>query len=189
MTHRGRILIATLLLLLAGTAQAGVNVLGGVTLPQKRWGDLAKPGPHVGLEIAVPVIPSLLSVGGQAMLSRNELDLDVLPVAPPEDHSARWYTGELLGIARLQLPLTGAHVKAGLGVISYRYDADGDSWADIEDTTRFVGALGAGMDLGGLELQAMFHVVKYDEDADFPDNQDEVDTNFSFYTVSAALGF
>jgi len=189
MLHRGRILTIALLLLTAGAAQAGVSVLGGVTLPQSNWGDIAKPGPHVGLEVTVPMIPSLLSVGGEALLSRNALDMDVVPASVPDDYSARWYTGQAMGIAKLQLPLTGLHAKAGFGVISYRYDADGEGWDDIPDQTRIVGAVGAGMSVATLEIQALYHVVKWDEDADYPESLDEVDTDFSFFTVSAAFGF
>ncbi|HPF34071.1 hypothetical protein KDK88_06505 [bacterium] len=188
MLHRGRILTIALMLFVAGAAQAGVSVLGGVTLPQANWGDLAKPGPHVGVEITVPMIPSLLSVGGEALLSRNVLDIEALPYSVPEGNTARWYTGEAMGVAKLQLPLTGLHAKAAFGVITYRYEAEGEGWFDIPDQTRIVGAVGAGLSVSSLEIQAMYHVVKWDEDADYPESLDEVDTNFSFFTVSAAFG-
>lgn len=188
MTHRGRILFATLLLL-AGTAQAGVSVLGGVTLPRQNWDLIADAGPHVGLEITVPLIPSLLSVGGQTLLSRNELATADLPYAVPDDLGGRWYTGELLAIGKLQLPLTGLHARVGLGIIDYRYDAEGALGDDYEGQTRWVAAVGAGFALAPLEIQAMYHVVKWDEDAEVPETLDDVDTDYSLLTVSAAFGF
>ena len=180
MTSMKRALTATLILAVLGAtpALAGVSLFAGATLPQEDFKDVADNGLHGGLEMTVPIIPSLLSVGGQGSISYNAWK--------GNDVAADWYTGEVLGIAKLSVPITGLYVKAGLGF--NRYSVSSDDF-DYESETHLCGAIGAGMDMTVFDLNVMYHVVKWDTDADAPETLEEVDVSYSYFTASVGFGF
>ncbi len=167
----------------ATTAQAGISVFAGATLPSGEAFDaITKPGGHLGLELTLPVIPSFISVGGQASLSRNTWE-------DPWGDTA-FYTGEALAIGKVYLPMTGLFGKVGLGF--NRYSVTSDDEIEYESSTHLAGAIGAGISFTGLELNAMYHLVKWDDDAENPgsiEDLENMDDNYSYFTVSAAFGF
>ncbi len=176
----------------AGIAQAGVNVFAGMTLPQETFDIVAKEGYHAGAEITIPIIPALLSVGGRATLSMNDFDFSDFP--GHEDMSRTWYTGEVLGIAKLSLPITGLYAKIGVGFNRYQIskikELPGDT--EYESETQLALAAGGGMSFFGLDLCGMYHVVQWDETVDDPDSlQDleEINRDYSYWTVSVGFGF
>lgn len=185
------LLIAAVILTVATAAQAGLSVFGGITQPRNNWDDFAKPGPHVGLELSVPVIPALLSIGADVMVSRNVFEIDEV-LQNPDNLTATWYTAEAMGIAKVHLPLTGLYGKAGFGFTKFNFDSDDDAWNDYFSQRRMVGAVGVGFDLTIIDVCAMYHVVKWDEDAPLPETLDElqdVNDDYSFITVSGMLSF
>ncbi len=164
----------------ATTALAGTSAFVGVTQPQKAWGDVADNGLHAGLELTAPAIPALLSLGAQASISRNATSFGY------PDESATWYTGEVLGIAKLSIPITGVYAKVGLGFNHYQVTGDD---LDYDSQTHLAGAVGAGWNVMMLDLNVMYHVVKWDTDAPNPGSIDEVDDNYSYFTASVGFGF
>lgn len=164
----------------AMTAQAGTSAFVGATLPQKAWGDVADNGLHAGLELTAPVVPALLSLGAQASISRNATNFGYA------DESASWYTGEVLGLAKVTIPITGVYAKVGLGF--NRYSVSGDD-LDYDSETHLAGAVGAGWNVMMLDLNVMYHVVKWNTEDPNPGSVDEVDVNYSYYTVSVGFGF
>ncbi len=186
MTSTNKVILTVLMMTtaLAVTAQAGPSVFAGATLPQESWGDVADPGGHLGLELTVPVVPMLLSLGAQTSLSRNAFDFSASPAQ--SDFSATWYTAEVLGIAKLTVPITGVYVKVGLGFNHYRVSGDD---IDYDSETHLAGAAGAGWNIMMLDVNVMYHVVKWDMESANPENLDEVDVNYSYFTASVGLGF
>lgn len=175
-----------------GISQAGINIFGGLTLPQETFGTVAKNGYHAGAELTVPIIPSLLSVGGRATFSLNNFDFDDFPLH--QDLSRTWYTGELLGIAKVSLPITGVYAKLGVGLNRYQISTIEELPGDEEYTseTHLAIAAGAGMSLFGLDLCGLYHVVKWDESVDDPDSVEDLQNlnrDYSYWTFSVGLGF
>jgi len=185
-------IVSILLLGTAGFAQAGLNVFGGLTLPQEHFSEVAKDGYHVGAEITIPIIPALLSVGGRGTVSMNEFDFSGYPAHV--DQSRTWFTTELLGIAKVSLPITGVYAKVGVGANSYQINQEEDPFGEVEyeSETKLSLAAGGGMSLFGLDLCGMYHVVKWDETVDDPDSVEdleELSRDYSYWTVSVGFGF
>jgi hypothetical protein len=78
-------------------------------------------------------------------------------------------------------------VKAGLGLNSFRaYGDDGDLY---EGETHLAGAIGAGWNVMMLDINMMYHVVKWDEDSEIPTDPDDVNVDYSYFTASVGFGF
>ena len=179
-TKRAVLTILMFTAITATAAQAGKAAFVGVTLPQKAWSDVADNGVHAGFEMTAPVMPLLLSLGGQVMISRNATNFGTA------DESASWYTGEVLGIARVTIPITGVYAKIGLGFNRYSVSGEG---VDYNSETHLAGAAGIGWKVMLVDLNVMYHVVKWDAAAPNPGSLDEVDDNYSYFTASAGLSF
>jgi hypothetical protein len=186
MSTTKRTILTTLMIITAVTAaaQAGPSAFVGVTLPQEAWDDVASVGPHIGVELTVPVVPALLQLGGQASISRNAFDFPDTPAY--DDVSATFYTGEVLGIAKLTVPITGVYLKAGLGFNHYRVSGDD---IDYDSETHLAGAIGAGWNVMMLDINMMYHVVKWDVESDNPESIDDVNVDYSYFTASVGFGF
>jgi len=185
MTCTKRTILTTLLIItaMATAAQAGPSAYVGMTLPQEAWGNVADTGPHAGIELTVPVIPMLLQVGGQASISRNSFDTTDVPIL--DGYDATFYTGEVLGIAKLTVPITGVYLKAGLGFNHFRVNGD----IDYDSETHLTGAIGAGWNVMMLDINMMYHVVKWDEESEIPTDPDDVNVDYSYFTASVGFGF
>jgi len=183
------LLVAVVLTVAAPTAQAETTIFGGVMLPQELFGGVCKDGYTGGLEFMFPVIPYILKIGAQASFSYAEWDNSSLPAIIQNDYDGHWGVGEAMAIARAKLPLFPVYAKAGLGVNRYMIFSD---TIEYDSETYLAGIAGVGVRLLGFDLSAMYHMVKWDEDADNPETWEELenfDKSYSYVTATIGIGF
>ncbi len=188
------LLFVVALVVIASSSFAGVSVFGGVMLPQEQFGNVSETGMLIGAEFSVPIIPTLVSAGVQGFISRSDFDYSDFSSNPLyEDYEDTWYLGEVIGFGKLSFPLSGLHVKAGLGFTRYGIAADGQSLnLTYESETHMVGVIGAGMKFLLVDLSAQYHIVNWDDRpvawSDL-DDAESFDKSFSYITLTVGMGF
>lgn len=192
MILRKTLLLVVASVLIASSSFAGVSVFGGVMLPQEQFGNVSENGMLVGAELSVPVIPTLLSAGVQGFISRSDFDYSDFSNPLYDDFQDTWYLGEVIGFGKLSLPLSGLHVKAGLGFTRYGIAADNPQDLTYESETHMVGVVGAGMKFLLVDLSAQYHVVNWDDHSvawsDLGDAE-TIDKSFSYITLTVGMTF
>jgi hypothetical protein len=193
MNLKKTLLLVVVLVVIGSSSFAGVSVFGGLMLPQEQFGNVSETGMLVGAEFSVPVIPTLLSAGVQGFISRSSFDYSEFSNPLYDDFEDTWYLGEVIGFAKLSLPLSGMHVKAGLGLTRYGIAADPESLNMFyESETHMVGVVGAGMKFLLVDLSAQYHIVNWDDRpvawSDLGETEN-FDKSFSYITLTVGMGF
>ncbi|MCP4145694.1 MAG: hypothetical protein GY752_10500 [bacterium] len=193
MNLKKTLLLVVALVAIASSSFAGVSVFGGLMLPQEQFGNVSETGMLVGAELSVPIIPTLVSAGVQGFISRSNFDYSDFSNPLYDDYEDTWYLGEVIGFGKLSFPLSGLHVKAGLGFTRYGIAADSESINMIyESESHMVGVIGAGMKFLLVDLSAQYHIVNWDDRpvawSDLGDAE-SFDKSFSYITLTVGMGF